>query len=185
MDGRMDQSKFNNNTDMAQQQKKTAPLGGSPTIIIPKRAFTTEFFVGLFATITLLAGGWLAVGLGGINLFSTNYYVIRAEFDNVSGLKDGASVEIAGVQIGEVISLELADPQAIVVMHVRKEIAIHEDDIAAIRTKGIIGDRYVKISRGSSDTIIEPGGTMLETEAVVDFEDIIGKLIHSFSSEES
>ncbi len=181
----MDQLKSNNNADMARQQDKMAPLGGSPMIIIPKRNFTTEFFVGLFAVITLLAGGWLAVGLGGIDLLSTNYYVIKAEFDNVSGLKDGASVEIAGVQIGEVVSLELSDPQAIVVMHLKKDIGIHEDDIASIRTKGIIGDRYVKISRGSSETLIQPGGTMLETEAVVDFEEIIGKLIHSFSSDES
>ena len=157
----------------------------APPIAIPKRTFTTEFFVGLFGIVTLLAGGWLAVGLGGIHLFATNDYIVKAEFDNVSGLKDGASVEIAGVQIGEVISLELSDPQAIVVMHIQKDIPIHEDDIASIRTKGIIGDRFVKISRGSSETLIGPGGTMLETEAVVDFEDIIGKLIHSFSSDES
>jgi phospholipid/cholesterol/gamma-HCH transport system substrate-binding protein len=181
----MDQSKFNKNSDMARQADNTPPLGATPLIIIPKRTFTTEFFVGLFALVTLLAGGWLAIGLGGINLFSTNSYVIKAEFDNVSGLKGGASVEIAGVQIGEVTGLELNDPQAIVLMRVKKDIVIHEDDIASIRTKGIIGDRYVKISRGSSETIIGAGGIMMETEAVVDFEDIIGKLIHSFSSDES
>ena len=88
----MDQSKFNKNSDMARPADNAAPLGGTPLIIIPKRTFTTEFFVGLFALVTLLASGWLAIGLGGINLFSTNYYVIKAEFDNVSGLKDGASV---------------------------------------------------------------------------------------------
>ena len=57
---------------------------------------------------------------------------------------------------------------------------IKDDDIFSIRTKGIIGDRYVKISRGASDKYIEPGGTITEnTESVIDIEDVIGKVVHS------
>jgi phospholipid/cholesterol/gamma-HCH transport system substrate-binding protein len=169
---------------MSAQLQQTPPTNVPPTITVPPRTFTTEFFVGLFAAVTLAASAWLAIGLGGIEVFSSDDYVINAEFDNVSGLKNGASVEIAGVQIGKVVELKLKDPAALVVMHVRSDIKIHDDDIAAIRTKGIIGDRYVKISRGSSEITVEPGGTILETEAVVDFEDIIGKIIHNFSSDE-
>jgi phospholipid/cholesterol/gamma-HCH transport system substrate-binding protein len=62
-------------------------------------------------------------------------------------------------------------------------VKIKDDDIASIRTKGIIGDRYVKISRGGSDTYIAPEGTIVETESVVDLEDVIGKLIHNFTGE--
>ena len=59
---------------------------------------------------------------------------------------------------------------------------VTDDDIASIRTKGIIGDRYVKISRGASDDHIPEKGTMMETESVVDIEDIIGKIVHSLES---
>jgi phospholipid/cholesterol/gamma-HCH transport system substrate-binding protein len=152
-------------------------------IVIPPRVFTTEFFVGLFAIVTLAACGWLAVGLGGIEIFGGNFYTVTAEFENISGLKRGASVEIAGVQIGKVVDIKLKDPEALVVLQISNDIKLHDDDIAAIRTKGIIGDRFVKISRGASDSYLEPGSTIFETESVVDFEDIIGKIVHSFTSD--
>jgi phospholipid/cholesterol/gamma-HCH transport system substrate-binding protein len=60
---------------------------------------------------------------------------------------------------------------------------IKDDDILSIRTKGIIGDRYVKVSRGASDTYIAEDGTTTETESVVDIEDVIGKVVHSLSGD--
>ncbi|MCB0310932.1 MAG: MCE family protein, partial [Bdellovibrionales bacterium] len=77
---------------------------------LPKRSFSLEFFVGLFALAGVAAGGYLAVGLGDFRIGSSNTYTIFAEFDNISGLKSGASVEIAGVQIGRVTALRLKDP---------------------------------------------------------------------------
>jgi phospholipid/cholesterol/gamma-HCH transport system substrate-binding protein len=148
---------------------------------IPKRTFTTEFFVGIFSIVTLGCAGWLAVGLGDINILPSDTYLLDAEFENVSGLKEGASVEIAGVPVGKVVAITLKDPEAVVRLELKKAVKIQDDDIAAIRTKGIIGDRYVKISRGSSEVYLNSGESILETESVVDIEDIIGKLIHSIS----
>lgn len=149
----------------------TAVLGGKEGGI--------EFFVGLFMLIGMAAVGYLAVGLGGLELFgSSDKYDLVAEFDNIAGLQNGASVEIAGVQIGAVVDIDFVDPQARVHMKIDKSIQIRDDDIALIRTKGIIGDRYVKISRGASDIMIPSGGVITETESVVDFEDIVGKIVH-------
>jgi len=77
----------------------------------------------------------------------------------------------------------LKDPAAKVALKLTRSVKIKDDDIASIRTKGIIGDRYVKISRGASDTYIAEGGTMLETESVIDIEDVIGKVVHSLTGE--
>ena len=148
---------------------------------IPKRGLTTEFFVGLFTLFSVACIGWLAVGLGGIQLFKSDTYDVYAEFDNISGLKTGASVEIAGVPIGSVHSIDLKDPVAKVTLRVNNSVKLKDDDIASIRTKGIIGDRYVKISRGGSEDYVPVGGTITETESVVDIEDIIGKLVHNFT----
>ena len=157
----------------------------------PKRTFTIEFFVGLFTLMTLACVGYLAVGLGGLEFSTSQYYRIFAEFDNVSGLKEGASVEIAGVKIGGVVKIALEEVKeglipafAIVTLRIDKAVQILDDDIASIRTKGIIGDRYVKISRGGSDIILEPGDMISETESVVDIEDIIGKIVHSLGSDD-
>ena len=70
-------------------------------------------------------------------------------------------------------------------LRINNGIAIHDDDIASIRTKGIIGDRYVKISRGGSDQVISAGGVITETESVVDMEDVIGKIVHSLGADKS
>lgn len=170
----MDQSKSNN----------TKATDSEALIELPARKLTTEFFVGLFTLLGLAAIAYQAVGLGGFEVGANDKYEIFAEFDNVSGLKKGASVEIAGVKIGEVTKIALQDPEAIITLKIDRNVKILDDDIASIRTKGIIGDRYVKISRGASDLHIEEGGLMTETESVVDIEDIIGKLVHNFSSDD-
>lgn len=157
---------------------------GRAGVALPKRRFNTEFFVGVFTLFGVFAAGWLAVGLGDVNLFGSSTYDIFAEFDNVSGLKSGASVEIAGVPVGSVNGISLKDSSARITLRLNEGITIRDEDIASIRTKGIIGDRYVKISRGSSDAAIPPGGVMIETESVVDIEDIIGKIVHNLGGKD-
>jgi phospholipid/cholesterol/gamma-HCH transport system substrate-binding protein len=82
-----------------------------------------------------------------------------------------------------VSNISLKDPVARVTLKLNRSIKLKDDDIASIRTKGIIGDRYVKISRGGSTQYIEEGGTMTETESVIDIEDVIGKVVHSLSGD--
>jgi phospholipid/cholesterol/gamma-HCH transport system substrate-binding protein len=142
-----------------------------------------EFFVGLFTAAGVAAAAYLAVGLAGLELSSKDTYLVYAEFDNISGLKYGASVEIAGVPIGAVSDISLKDPVARVTLKLNRSIKLKDDDIASIRTKGIIGDRYVKISRGASTDHIPEGGTMTETESVIDIEDVIGKVVHSLGGD--
>ena len=101
----------------------------------------------------------------------------------MAGLKYGAPVEIAGVPVGEVSAITLNDSIAVVKLRVDRGIEFKSDDIASIRTKGIIGDRYVKISRGASSDYIPEDGTIVETESVVDIEDIIGKIVHNLGGE--
>lgn len=157
------------------------------TVSRPKRSFSVEFWVGFFALISFLCLGYLAVGLGSLELFGSNNYIVYAEFENIAGLKRGASVEIAGVQVGDVVDITLnqQNATAVLALKIYDGIKLHEDDIFSIRTKGVIGDRYVKISVGGSDTLVAPGQTLTETESVVDIEDIIGKVLHSFSGEGS
>ena len=154
------------------------------TIQLPKRTLTVEFWVGLFAMAGVACAGYLAIGLGDVRIFETNKYELYAEFDNIAGLKTGASVEIAGVQVGEVVAIDLKDPAARVTLRLDSSVKIKDDDIATIRTKGIIGDRYVKISRGASDNYFAAGQTIVETESVVDFEDIVGKIVHSLGADD-
>ena len=150
--------------------------------MVPKKALTVEFAVGLFMLAGVACFGYLAINIAKMKLLETGYYDLRAKFTNISGLQIGSPVEMAGVPIGEVKKISLQDTSAIVTMKILNGVKLKEDDIASIRTKGIIGDRYVRISPGGSDAAIVPGGSITDTESTVDIEEIIGKFVHSMNA---
>ena len=136
-----------------------------------------ETAVGIFIIIGLACMAYLAVKLGDINLFGTEQYVLNARFSNIAGLKEGSTVEIAGVPIGKVSKISLDNYQAFVELLINPGIKIQEDAIASIRTQGIIGDKYVKISPGGAEDYIKPKGVLTETESSVDIEELVSKYI--------
>lgn len=154
------------------------------TVVLPKRKISMELLVGAFTLVSVLCAAYLAIGLGDLEIGMSGKYDVYAEFDDISGLKNGASVEIAGVQIGSVVKIALNDPRAVVTMRLVRPIQLRTDDIAMIRTKGIIGDRYIQISRGAAPTFVEEGGKLFETESVVDLEKVIGAFVHNLSNDE-
>jgi phospholipid/cholesterol/gamma-HCH transport system substrate-binding protein len=133
--------------------------------------------VGLFLVLGILALGYLSIKLGRVTFLGAGGYPVMVEFPSVGGLKAGSSVEIAGVEIGRVESIGLADYQARVVLRVNRDVQLQEDSIASIKTKGLIGEKYVRISPGGSDKIIPPNGRIREVEAPVDFEELLSKYI--------
>jgi phospholipid/cholesterol/gamma-HCH transport system substrate-binding protein len=137
-----------------------------------------DLSVGVFVLVGLLALGWLSVKLGRVELLGSGGYVLTADFPSVGGLKVGSSVEIAGVEIGRVDSITLdKDFQARVRMTIRPGIKLQDDSIASIKTKGLIGERYIRINPGGSDRVIPPNGRIREVEPPVDFEELLSKYI--------
>jgi phospholipid/cholesterol/gamma-HCH transport system substrate-binding protein len=154
-------------------------------IPLPRRTITLEFLVGIFTLITVAAAGYLAVGLGDIRFVNTGEKYITAEFNNVSGLKPGASVELAGVPVGTVDAIQLKGYFAEVVLRINRDFDLKDEDNLSIRTKGIIGDRYVKIVPGGSQVVIKDGGKVSEsnTLSVIDFEELIEKVVSHYSDD--
>jgi len=133
--------------------------------------------VGVFVLIGLIAVGWMSVKLGRIDLLRNRGYVVSADFPTVGGLKAGSTIEIAGVEVGRVDRIVLQDYQAHVVMVIQPGVKLQDDSIASIKTKGLIGERYVRISPGGSDKIIPPNGRIREVEPPVDIEELLSKYI--------
>lgn len=137
-----------------------------------------ETTVGVFVLVGMAALAYLAVSLGDLQIFKGKNYSVYALFDSVSGLKDGASVEVAGVEVGKVERIDLSqDDRARVAIRIRGNVKLTEDVIASIRTKGIIGDRYIRLDQGGSERHIPPGGRIRETTPPVDIEELIGQFI--------
>jgi phospholipid/cholesterol/gamma-HCH transport system substrate-binding protein len=124
------------------------------------KKITTEFVVGLFMLAGFLAFAYLSSQMGEFSIFSLEKkYQIEAEFDNVSGLKVGATVEIAGVTIGKVSGIALGEEDlARVVLLINRDVEVTADAIASIRTQGLIGDKYIKIIQGADEERLKEGG---------------------------
>jgi phospholipid/cholesterol/gamma-HCH transport system substrate-binding protein len=133
--------------------------------------------VGVFVLIGLIALGWMSVKLGRVDLLGTRGYVVSADFPTVGGLKAGSTIEIAGVEVGRVDRIVLRDYQAHVIMMIQPGVKLQDDSIASIKTKGLIGERYVRISPGGSDKLIPPNGRIREVEPPVDIEELLSKYI--------
>ena len=145
-------------------------------------SWTTKLIVGLFALAGIVALAILSLRLGKIELFNNKGYVIYANFDNISGLKVGDEVEIAGVQVGKVVSISLKDYRARVGMRINDGVHIDTDAIASIKTSGIIGDKYVSVSLGGGEHDLADGGVIRRTQSAFVLEDAIGQLINGTGS---
>ena len=140
---------------------------------------TNEISVGIFVLIGLLCVGYLTIKLGQMELLGNDYYLINAQFDNVSGLRPGAQVEMSGVKIGQVNSITLDQKTlfAIVSLKIQNSLKLSDDTIASVKTSGIIGDKYIKIIAGGSDEMLKPGDVITDTESAVDIEELISKYV--------
>ena len=146
---------------------------------MPENKFKIELVTGLFMLAGLMALIYLAIKMGDIGLPGKNTYQLKASFTSVSGLNEGSYVEAAGVRVGKVSKIEF-NPEnflALVTMELDKDVKIQDDAIASIRTAGIIGDKFIKISAGGSEEILEPGMEILETEPSINLEELISKYI--------
>ncbi len=141
------------------------------------KKFDIELMVGLFMIAGILCLGYLSIKLGKMEVFGSKGYELQATFSNSGGLKAGSGIIIAGVEVGRVKSVALEDYQAHIVMNLPSNVKIQEDAIASIRTKGLIGEKYVDITPGGSDKTIPPGGKIRETQPAVDLEELISKYV--------
>ena len=137
----------------------------------------TEVSVGIFMIIGIASLVYLSVNLGGVDLFGGNTYSIEARFGSIEGLEVGASVEIAGVQVGRVKSITLEENEALLKMEIYKGTELTDDTIASIRTKGVIGDKFVKLSPGGSDEMLGDQDALMDTESAISLEELISKYI--------
>jgi phospholipid/cholesterol/gamma-HCH transport system substrate-binding protein len=141
------------------------------------RKFDLEMAVGIFVLIGIFCLVYISIRLGRLEVIGSGYYTVYADFENAGGIKIGSSIEIAGVEVGKIKSIRLDNYQARVELSIEKTVKLQEDAIAAIRTKGLIGEKYVLITPGGSDRTIPAGGRIRETESAIDVEELVSKYI--------
>ena len=142
------------------------------------KKYSSEVMVGIFVLIGLLCVTYLTVRLGKMDFFTNTGYTIVAKFSTTTGLKNGAEVEIAGVSIGKVTKIELDEAfYSSVSLRINSDIKLAADTGAAIKTSGLIGDKYISLTPGGSEKDLMPGAIITNTQAPVDIESLISKYV--------
>ncbi len=138
-----------------------------------------ELYAGIFVLMGLAAAGFLIMVLGEWNFLASRQYTLYGYFSSVAGLRQGAGVEIAGVQVGQVshINIDTKRLVAKVTFRINKDIQLSEDSMASIKTSGIIGEKYVDILPGGSPFSLEEGDEIENTESAMDIESLVRKYI--------
>jgi phospholipid/cholesterol/gamma-HCH transport system substrate-binding protein len=136
-----------------------------------------ETVAGLFVLVGLICVGVLTVKLGKVHLWGSDSYPLYARFNSVSGLRIGNSIEMLGLEIGEIAGFTMNQEKSVVVaeLRIRKPIKVYDDAIASIKTAGLIGDKYVSIDPGGAGELLKPGGMITQTESPLDLGELIGK----------
>ncbi|OIP91707.1 MAG: outer membrane lipid asymmetry maintenance protein MlaD [Syntrophobacteraceae bacterium CG2_30_61_12] len=139
--------------------------------------YAMESVVGLFVLIGLACVGYMTIKLGDVGFLKSGSYSLLAKFTTVSGLRVGSPVEMVGLRIGKIAAMHLDqnDQMAVVELEIDQGIKIFDDAIASVKTSGLIGDKFIQIDAGGGGDLLQPGATIIATEAALDIGDLIGK----------
>lgn len=136
---------------------------------------TLETRLGIFVALAIIAALVIIEMIGGAD-FLHRGYLLRARFDTVQELKVGDSVKMAGVEIGRVEKITLADGKVTVVMKLQPNAKVRTDSKAVIKFAGLMGQNYVSISFGTPAAPFAADGMDLETVEQPDLSAIMAKL---------
>ena len=137
-----------------------------------------ELVVGGFVLVGILCLAYLSIKLGKLEMVGGNVYEVEAQFNSASGLKPGTAVEIAGVEVGRIRGITLIEDRAKVILAVNSSVKLYTDTIASIKSRGIIGEKFLSLSPGGGGDPLKPGDTIRDTESGLDLEQLVGQFVH-------
>lgn len=148
-----------------------------------------EVGVGFFIIVALCGLLFLAFKVSGLTqLGNGHYYVLKADFDNIGGLKVRAPVSVSGVTVGRVSNIQL-DPQtyrASVTLQINNGYKdLPDDTSASILTQGLLGSNYISLSPGFDQKMLQPGGRIETTHSALILENLIGQLMFNLSGDKT
>ena len=141
------------------------------------KKYKMETIVGIFVVFGLICIGYMTVKLGNVYILGDNSYPLIAKFTSASGLKIGNPVIVLGIQVGRVeqITMDQENQKAVVLIRIRNDVKVYDDAIAAIKTEGLIGDKYMSIDAGGGGSLLGPNGVITDTQAAVDIVELVSK----------
>jgi phospholipid/cholesterol/gamma-HCH transport system substrate-binding protein len=139
-----------------------------------------DLILGLFMLFGLGSVGYLSLQVGGLYYAGASGFRLNATFDEIGDLKPHASVVVAGVKVGEVLSIELDEfLRANCVMDIDPSLDLDVETSASIKTAGLLGEKFVALEPGGSSDMLQSGDEISRTESAISIESLIGKFMNS------
>jgi phospholipid/cholesterol/gamma-HCH transport system substrate-binding protein len=141
-----------------------------------KKGIGIEVKVGMFVFIGLVILGYMALRVNKAKFKTVEGYQLTVLFDSVSGLGKNSPVQVAGIEVGRVTNITLKDGRAEVTMIIRKGVPVYADAQAAIKSQGVLGDKFIEITPGkASAQLLKGGGLISRSRSTVELDDILAK----------
>lgn len=137
-----------------------------------------DLSVGFILILGFVCLAYLALSFGNLNLFGANHYDVKAVFSKVNGLNENTSVEMLGIEVGNVKNIRLKNYKAHVVLSIDRDVTLPQGTIASVKTEGLLGEKYVALSPGGmpGDIAKDGSGEINQTNPPLILEDLIGNL---------
>jgi len=144
-----------------------------------QRSPLRDLIVGIFVLCGLASIGYLSIKVGGLYYSGPSGFKLVATFDEVGDLKARSAVVIAGVKVGQVVSIELDDMlRARCVLDVDPSLDLDVETSASIMTAGLLGEKFVALEPGGSDEMLESGDEIGRTVSAISIENLVGKFVN-------
>jgi phospholipid/cholesterol/gamma-HCH transport system substrate-binding protein len=142
-----------------------------------------EIGVGLFVAAGMAALFMLAMQVSNLsNSISGDTYAITAAFENIGGLKVRSPVTVSGVRVGRVDSIDYDSRayEAIVTLSIDSRYnSFPEDTSASIFTSGLLGEQYIALEPGGSETNLAEGDRLQLTQSALVIEQLVGQFLYN------
>lgn len=134
-----------------------------------------EFLLGLFILSAAALLAYMSLTIGKVQFGDS--LEISARFDNAIGVVKDAPVMMAGIEIGHVESLDVENGRAHLKLTIHPDVTIHSDAHAGIRSKSLLGEKYIAIDKGSESLPqLQDGDEIMDTHTPVDLDEVLNHL---------
>lgn len=144
---------------------------------------SVELKVGIFAVLVIMILTYMTFKVGSLPMIWEKGYRLYVLLDDTSGLDEKSRIRIAGVEAGMVDRIELKEGKAMITLILNRNIKIYKNAEVSLRMSGLLGDRHMALTTGSSDQpLLKHGDHILNVRPVTDIDMLAGKLTSAASN---
>jgi phospholipid/cholesterol/gamma-HCH transport system substrate-binding protein len=137
---------------------------------------SSQLKVGIVVLLGIVTLFYMSFRVGKFGALTRGGYDIIVHFDDVSGLDIRSPVELAGVEVGVLRQISLDGYRAKVVLVIREKVKIPVDSKIAVKSSGILGDKYLSVIPGKATTFLKAGDEVTNVTGAADYDEMFANI---------